>query len=288
MQQHTSHSKNPTTLSAFLLWLRYSTLDLSPKAVCSPPGVNYTTPPLPARSLGGTWKCINLDSSLQSKGSFEETPVVSPRGEVTGARYWEKGLLCAHTGMSDTSMGKKIIYSIPPIYSHYHYLAEHLEPHSMTCQVIVFYMCCDLFVSWRSMKVTVTWAELREGWRLRYVYICGFTFGHFSLSWICTEVNAALCSDKETAIVDAVQPFSLATFVFKNCMYEYDSISMQRCSMICNFSLLLLSPSPLQLAVTACKMEEWKWQRQSGNSYKNSTDCRQQWKMWYKVAWIYR
>lgn len=37
----------------------------------------------------GTWKCINLDSSLQSKISFEETPVVSPKGEVT--QYQEKG-----------------------------------------------------------------------------------------------------------------------------------------------------------------------------------------------------
>lgn len=81
-QPHTSHSKHLTTLPALSLRSRYPTLDLSRKAACSPPGVNYNTFFSP-HSLGRTWKCINLDSSLQSKGSFEETPVVSPKGEVT-------------------------------------------------------------------------------------------------------------------------------------------------------------------------------------------------------------
>lgn len=49
-----------------------------------PPGVNYKTLTQPqGPKLGKTWKCINLDSSLQSKGSSEETLAVSPRGGAT-------------------------------------------------------------------------------------------------------------------------------------------------------------------------------------------------------------
>lgn len=40
-QQHTSRSKNLTPLSALFQRSRNLTLDLSPKAACSPPGVNY-------------------------------------------------------------------------------------------------------------------------------------------------------------------------------------------------------------------------------------------------------
>ncbi|KAF0043428.1 hypothetical protein F2P81_004765 [Scophthalmus maximus] len=58
------------------------------------------TPP-PPQSLGWTWKCINLDSSLQSKGSFEESPVVSPEGEVT--QYPEKNVKVTVTVDADPS-----------------------------------------------------------------------------------------------------------------------------------------------------------------------------------------
>lgn len=57
---------------------------LSSSSSLQPPGVNYKTlTQHQAPELGKTWKCINLDSSLQSKGSSEETLAVSPRGAAT-------------------------------------------------------------------------------------------------------------------------------------------------------------------------------------------------------------
>lgn len=78
-QQHTSRSKTRTPSSALLFSSGRRTPPCAShrKAVCNPLGVNYKT--FSPQRLGGTWKCINLDSSLQSRGSFEETPVVSPR-----------------------------------------------------------------------------------------------------------------------------------------------------------------------------------------------------------------
>lgn len=84
-QQHSSNSSSLTPLSALFSWSQYHTLDPSPNAACSPPALIIRL--FPPWSLGETWKCINLDSSLQSKGSFEETLVVSPECDVTpGAR----------------------------------------------------------------------------------------------------------------------------------------------------------------------------------------------------------
>lgn len=73
-----------------------------------------------------------------------KTPVVSPKGEVTGARYQEEGRRVTLYSVLTLGCLELTLYHLYILTIN---LAEHLESHRMTYQVIVFHLCCDLFVS---------------------------------------------------------------------------------------------------------------------------------------------
>lgn len=131
------------------------------------------------------WRCINLDSSLQSKGSFEGTPGVNPEGEVTQSQ--EKGrrkshsLFSVHTGMSAISKDKSTIYPLPLIFlvcsSGWILRVMGGRPSSAT----VFHLCWWLM--WHEgdchpRSWTVQSEALAEG--LLHFYVNDFTFSTHS------------------------------------------------------------------------------------------------------------